>query len=84
MLALLSRVYMFPARSGQRFLVCFALVLAIVGVVWSQIHAYQWVTRHSVEDDSFVMAAIVVENLFSAFLTLYVAYARNERGGTTL
>lgn len=72
-LVLLPRLLSFPRGSWQRVSIDAVLIAATVGVVFAQIHGYQWITsRRRANDDDFVAAVIILESFFTLFLTIVV------------
>jgi hypothetical protein len=72
-LALLPRLLSFPRGSWQAVFIDIVLIATSLGVLAAQIHGYQWITgRRRANDDNFFFAVIMIEYLFSLFLTFRI------------
>lgn len=78
-LILVRRLLIFPRASWQRLSISVGLMAAILSIVATQIHGYQWIaSRRHAMDDNFVAVVLILENSFSLFLLFFVALRRKE------
>lgn len=74
-LAFLPRLLSFPrgSWSWQAMFIDIVLIATNLGILAAQIHGYQWITgRRRANDDNFFFAVIMIEYLFSLFLTFRI------------